>query len=238
MDLLGLCLEDSLFAALYEGLCNLESKWQTSSPVDMWVRALSARHKLSQSKRPDLLLRQLFVNLKPNEAVVVEAILMCILINEDRSTAPSPLKDALARMLLAHIDTWRIVHDEFRESENQNEQKEYKVCQVDYSNMTIPTKACEQEPQQDKKLAHKFVSYALKSSNPKFCRDIHYILSRIDYEDGHIYEDELRRLVDQIDEMEKANHEPRKIVNNFHKDSCHFGQGSSMNGDVLLNNKN
>lgn len=233
MDLLDLCLEDSLFAALYEGLCNLESKWQTSSPVDMWVRALSARHKLSQSKRPDLLLRQLFVNLKPNEAVVVEAILMCILINEDRSTARSPLKDALARMLLAHSDTWSIVYEEFRESENQNEQKEYKVCQVDYSNMTIPTKACEQEPQQDKKLAHKFVSYALESSNPQLCRNIHYILWRIDYENGHIYEDELKRLAEQTDVMERANHKPSKIENNFHKDSCHFGTGSSMNGDVL-----
>ena len=131
---LRLFLMDDLFASLYGGLCNLESKWQTSSPIDMWVRALSARYKLSQSKRPDLLLQQLFVNLKPNEAVVVEAIIMCILINEDRSTAPSPLKDALARMLLAHIDTWRIVHDEFRESERQYEQKKYKDCLTAYSN--------------------------------------------------------------------------------------------------------
>ncbi len=119
-----------------------------------------------------------------------------------------------------------------------NEQKEYKVCQVDYSNKAFPTKTCEQEPHQDKKLAHKFVSYALKSSSPQLCRDIHYILSQIDYEDGHIYEDELKWLAEQTDEMERANHEPSKIVNNFHKDSCHFGTGSSMNGDVLLNNKN
>lgn len=238
IDLLNLCFEDSLFAALYGGLCNLESKWQTSSPVDMWVRALSARHKLSQSKRPDLLLQQLFVDLKPNEAVVVETILLYMLVNEDRSTESSPLKDALLQMLITRDDTWSIVYEEFRESENQNEQKEYKVCQVDYSNMTIPTKSCEQEPQQDKKLAHKFVSYALKSSNPQLCRDIHYLFSQIDYEDGHIYEDELKWLAEQTDEMERANHEPSKIVNNFHKDSCHFGQGSSMNGDVLLNNKN
>ena len=72
IDLLNLCLEDSLFAALYEALCNLENKWHTSSPVDMWIEALSARQKLSKSRRPDLLLRQLFVGSNPNEAVVVK----------------------------------------------------------------------------------------------------------------------------------------------------------------------
>ena len=92
IDLLTICLEDSLFAALYDALCNLETKWHTSSPVDMWIEALSARQKLSKSRRPDLLLRQLFVGLNPNEAVVAKAILMWILFNEDRSTGKSPLK--------------------------------------------------------------------------------------------------------------------------------------------------
>ena len=48
IDLLTICLEDSLFAALYDALCNLETKWHTSSPVDMWIEALSARQKLSK----------------------------------------------------------------------------------------------------------------------------------------------------------------------------------------------
>ena len=72
IELLNICLEDSLFAALYEALCHLETKWHTSSPVDMWIEALSARQKLSKSRRPDLLLRQLFAGSNPNETVVVE----------------------------------------------------------------------------------------------------------------------------------------------------------------------
>lgn len=150
IDLLDICLEDSLFAALYEGLCKLEKKLQTSSPADMWVKALSARHKMAQSKRPDLLLQQLFVDLEPHEAVVVEAILLYMLLNEDRSTESSPLLFKLCQMLKARDEIWNIVYAEFRESEKQNEQNGHEVRQEDYSNMEIPTKACEQEPQQDK----------------------------------------------------------------------------------------
>ena len=139
IDLLTICLEDSLFAALYDALCNLETKWHTSSPVDMWIEALSARQKLSKSRRPDLLLRQLFVGLNPNEAVVAKAILMWILFNEDRSTGKSPLKDALARMLLEHHETWNVVYSEFRKSESRNEQMGYEITQTDNAKKYLKT---------------------------------------------------------------------------------------------------
>lgn len=235
IDLLNICLEDSLFAALYEALCNLENKWHTSSPVDMWIEALSARQKLSKSRRPDLLLRQLFVGLNHNEAVVVKAILMWILFNEDRNTGKSPLKDALARMLLEHHETWNIVYSEFRESENRNELMGYYITQTDYSQNTVPTKVQCQELSENCNLAHEMVSYALESHNHQLCYALYYILSHIDYQKGHIYEYEVRRLANQTDEMEKASHEPRKVENIFQKDSCNFGPGSTQNGNVLLN---
>lgn len=234
IDLLNLCLEDSLFAALYEALCNLENKWHTSSPVDMWIEALSARQKISKSRRPDLLLRQLFVGSNPNETVVVKAILMWILFNEDRNTQKSPLKDALARMLLEHIETWNVVYSEFRESESRNEQLGYEITQTDYSQNAVPTKVQCQEISQNCNLAHEMVSYALESHNHQLCYALYYILSHIDYQRGHIYEDEVRRLANQTDEMEKASHEPRKVENIFQKDSCNFGLGSTLNGDVSL----
>lgn len=234
IDLLNLCLEDSLFAALYETLCNLENKWHTSSPVDMWIEALSARQKISKSRRPDLLLRQLFVGSNPNETVVVKAILMWILFNEDRNTQKSPLKDALARMLLEHIETWNVVYSEFRESESRNEQLGYEITQTDYSKNAVPTKVQCQEISQNCNLAHEMVSYALESHNHQLCYALYYILSHIDYQRGHIYEDEVRRLANQTDEMEKASHEPRKVENIFQKDSCNFGLGSTLNGDVSL----
>ena len=234
IDLLNLCLEDSLFAALYEALCNLENKWHTSSPVDMWIEALSARQKISKSRRPDLLLRQLFVGSNPNETVVVKAILMWILFNEDRNTQKSPLKDALARMLLEHIETWNVVYSEFRECESRNEQLGYEITQTDYSKNAVPTKVQCQEISQNCNLAHEMVSYALESHNHQLCYALYYILSHIDYQRGHIYEDEVRRLANQTDEMEKASHEPRKVENIFQKDSCNLGLGSTLNGDVSL----
>ena len=235
IDLLNICLEDSLFAALYDALCNLETKWHTSSPVDMWIEALSARQKLSKSRRPDLLLRQLFVGLNPNEAVVAKAILMWILFNEDRSTGKSPLKDALARMLLEHHETWNVVYSEFRKSESRNEQMGYEITQTDYSKNAVPAKVQCQELSQNCNLAHEMVSYALESHNHQMCYALYYILSRIDYQKGHIYEDEVQRLAKRTNEMEKANHEPRKVENIFQKDSCNFGPGSTQNGNVSLN---
>lgn len=235
IDLLNLCLEDSLFAALYEALCNLENKWHTSSPVDMWIEALSARQKISKSRRPDLLLRQLFVGSNPNETVVVKAILMWILFNEDRNTQKSPLKDALARMLLEHIETWNVVYSEFRECESRNEQLGYEITQTDYSKNAVPTKVQCQEISQNCNLAHEMVSYALESHNHQLCYALYYILSHIDYQRGHIYEDEVRRLANQTDEMEKASHEPRKVENIYQKGSCNFGPGSTQNGDLSLN---
>ena len=235
IELLNICLEDSLFAALYEALCNLENKWHTSSPVDMWIEALSARQKLSKSRRPDLLLRQLFAGSNPNETVVVEAILMWILFNEDRNIGKSPLKDALAIMLLEHHETCNIVYSEFRESESRNEQMGYDITQTDYSKNTVPTKVQCQKLSQNCDLAHEMVSYALESHNHQLCYALYHILSHIDYKKGHIYEDEVIRLANQTDEMEKASHEPRKVENIYQKGSCNFGLGSTQNGNLSLN---
>lgn len=235
IDLLNICLEDSLFAALYEALCNLENKWHTSSPVDMWIEALSARQKLSKSRRPDLLLRQLFVGSNPNEAVVVKAILMWILFNEDRSIEKSPLKDTLKSMLLEHHETWNVVYSEFRESESRNEQMGYEICQTDYSKNAIPTNVQSQELSQNCNLVHEMVSCALESHDHNLCVALYHILTRIDYQKGHIYEDEVIRLANQIDEMEKASHEPRKVENIYQKGSCNFGFGSTQNANLSLN---
>lgn len=234
IGLLNICLEDSLFAALYEALCNLQNKWHTSSPVDMWIEALSAKQELSKSIRPDLLLRQLFVGSNPNEAVIVKAILMWMLFNEDRSKGQSPLKDALAKMMLEHVETWNVVYSAFRESESRNEQMGYDIIQTDYSGNAVLTKAQCQESSECCGLVHEMVSYALESHNQQLCHALYYILSRMDYQKGHVYEDEVRRLADQTDEMEKACHEPRKVENYFQKDSCNFGIGSTMNGNVSL----
>lgn len=237
IDLLNLCLEDSLFAALYEGLCNLEKKWHTLSPVHMWIEALSSRQKLSKSRRPDLLLRQLFVGSNPNEAVVVEAILMWILFNEDRNTEKSPLKDALARMLLEHHETWNVIYSEFRESESRNEQMGYDITQTDYSKNAVPTKVQCQELSENCNLAHEMVSYALESHNHQLCYALYYILSHIDYQKEHIYEDEVRRLANQTDEMEKASHEPRNVVQEQHNHNCQQFMGEMKNPNFITQSK-
>ena len=109
----------------------------------------------------------------------------------------------------------------------------YEITQTDYSKNAVPTKVQCQEISQNCNLAHEMVSYALESHNLQMCYALYYILSHIDYQEGHTYENEVRRLANQTDEMEKANHEPRKVENIFQKGSCNFEPGSTLNGDVL-----
>lgn len=235
IDLLNLCLEDSLFAALYEALSRLQQIWQTPSPVDMWVMALSARRNLDKSRRPDLLAGQLFGDADPHEAVVVEALVMWMLVNEDRNKKASPLKTALAVMLRKHGETWETVREEFRESEKRNEQAGYYVSQADYSDNDMAAAMCAHESPQDDSLVHDLVSTALQTANTEFCNTLYLLLSRIDCQKGHVYESDLKRLAAETDKIEMASHDPRSFVNNFYKNSCTFQQGSTMNGNVSSN---
>ena len=105
----------------------------------------------------------------------------------------------------------------------------------DYSNNAVPTEMHGRELSQDYKLIHDMVSMVLESHDLQMCRWLYIILTRMDLKNGHIYEDEVRRLADHIDWMQKAIYEPRKIENIYQKGSCNFGPGSTQNGNVLLN---
>lgn len=63
-------------------------------------------------------------------------------------------------------------------------------------------------------------------------KEILYILNK--YNSDH--DNKYKPYIDAL--YEEPGKKNTTQVNIFHKDSCHFGQGSSMNGDVLLNNKN
>lgn len=105
----------------------------------------------------------------------------------------------------------------------------------DYSNNAVPTEMHGRELSQDHKFAHDMVSCVLESHDLQMCQWLYIILTRIDYQKGHIYEDEVQRLADHIDWMQKAIYEPRKIENIYQKGSCNFGPGSTQNGNLSLN---
>lgn len=105
----------------------------------------------------------------------------------------------------------------------------------DYSNNAVPTEMHGRELSQDYKLIHDMVSMVLESHDLQMCRWLYIILTRMDLKNGHIYEEEVRRLADHIDWMQKAIYEPRKIENIYQKGSCNFGPGSTQNGDLSLN---
>ena len=77
------------------------------------------------------------------------------------------------------------------------------------------------------------VSEAVDSSNIALCEMLYFLLTRIDYQKGHIYEGEVKRLNSHIDEINKDSHKPLNIYNKYLANSCNFGPGSTQNGDTL-----
>lgn len=94
IDLLNICLEDNLFCALHNALCGFEKMWHTPSPVNVWMTALGIKHKLSESKRPELLLGYLFSNMTKREDLLVGAVLIYIISAEDWNSNSSPLNNS------------------------------------------------------------------------------------------------------------------------------------------------
>lgn len=236
IDLLNLCMEDDLFCALYEALCVFEKEWHTAQPVELWVEALQARKMLYGTRRPDLLLPQLFANMPSNDALITEALLMWMLFTEDWNTNATPLKDALSHLIVGFGEAWQRVYTEFRKSEQHNEELGYNIKQCVFYSKDIPFSAIEDSHAKGSSLVHELVSEALNTHSPELCRALYYILSHIDYQKDHVFESEVKRLAGLTDGIEKEEHEPRKIErhNHFAKDSVRFEAGSTMNGDVTI----
>ena len=228
IDLLNICLEDNLFCALHNALCGFEKMWHTPSPVNVWMTALGIKHKLSESKRPELLLGYLFSNMTKREDLIVGAVLIYIISAEDWNSNSSPLKDELLKRLMAHGQDLNIVFSEFRKSEEWNEQQGYFVTQTNYSN-TVNTQI-KVSPEGNNGVRD-LVSEAMDSSNIALCEMLYILLTRIDYQKGHIYEGEVKRLKYHIDEINKASHIPAVIYNTY-QDKCIFNAGSKQNGDI------
>lgn len=140
------------------------------------------------ARRPDLLIGQIFADVSAQEALLVEALLMWMLFTEDGGMAVSPLRESLARLLMAHGEAWHSVYDKFRESEGQNEQAGYTVAPCDYRSKEIPAPGRKEGRADNESLAHELVTEALSTHSPEICHTLYYILARIDCQKGHIYQ--------------------------------------------------
>ena len=129
---------------------------------------------------------------------------------------------------MAHGQDLNIVFSEFRKSEEWNEQQGYFVTQTNYSN-TVNTQM--KVLPEGNNGVRDLVSEAMDSSNIALCEMLYILLTRIDYQKGHIYEGEVKRLNNYIDEINKASHKPLNIYNTY-QDKCIFNAGSTQNGDI------
>ena len=112
-----------------------------------------------------------------------------------------------------------------------------KKLKNDYSNNAVPTKMHSQELSQDPNPVHDMVSCALESHNPQHCQSLYCILTRMDYQNGHIYEDEVQRLADHIDRMQKAIYEPRTVVQEQHNHNCQQFMGEIKSPNFITQSK-
>lgn len=91
----------------------------------------------------------------------------------------------------------------------------------------FPTETYDRKLSQDPNAIHNLVSMVLEMHNLQECENLLNLLTRYDYEKGHIYEDEVRRLAAKIDEMHKAIYAPRMIVKKQHNHNCQH-QGAAQ----------
>lgn len=107
----------------------------------------------------------------------------------------------------------------------------------DYSNNAVPTEMHGRELSQDHKFVHDMVSMVLESHDQQMCRWLFIILTRMDFKKNHIYEDEVRRLVDHTDRMHKASHEPRTVVKEQHNHNCQQFMGEIKSSNFITQSK-
>ena len=107
----------------------------------------------------------------------------------------------------------------------------------DYSNNAVPTEMHGRELSQDHKFVHDMVSMVLESHDQQMCRWLFIILTRMDLKKNHIYEDEVRRLVDHTDRMHKASHEPRTVVKEQHNHNCQQFMGEIKSPNFITQSK-
>lgn len=231
LTLLKVCLEDELFAALFKALSYFEKEWKTGTPVEVWVSALMARGELVDTPHPELFVERLFDDLPDNKALLCEAVLFWMLTVEDWSTKVTALKETLARMLLGYGERWNTVFSLFRDSEVEYEKMGHSVKQCDYVGKKLPGISYSSPNGID---ARELVDLALSSFSIEMCGNLYLILSYLDGKKGHIYQVEVDRLYDGVVELRKKELE-KNVINKYEKGSCLFGPGSTMNGNVSLN---
>lgn len=101
----------------------------------------------------------------------------------------------------------------------------------------FPTETYGRELSQDPNAIHNLVSMVLKMHNLQECENLLNLLTRYDYQKGHIYEDEVRRLQAKIDEMHKAIYAPRMVVKKQHNHNCQQFMGKMKNPKFITQSK-
>lgn len=107
----------------------------------------------------------------------------------------------------------------------------------DYSNNAVPTKMHGRVLSQDPNPMHDYVSSVLESHDLQMCQTVYHSLVNHDYQKGHIYEDEVRRLQAKIDEMNKAIYAPRMIVKEQHNHNCQQFMGEMNSPNFITQSK-
>lgn len=127
-------LSDQLFCSLYSALNFMEEKYQAPSPINIWMDSLQIMQEIGNISRADLIIGRMFAEKSQIEALCEEAVVfyMHMAAGREESQKPTALKDALARLLIAHGELWKTLYMEIRKSEQDEESKGYYITPCDY----------------------------------------------------------------------------------------------------------
>ena len=228
-QLLGVCLSDQLFCAMYGALDYMHRHHHEPQPVEAWLAALAAMREISDAPRSDLMAD---MALGQGQSVSVLGIMLYMLMTQDMSHAaePSDLKDVLCKKL-SEQTLWPEFYEQVRLSEGKEEQKSRFVKEKDYSRQSLISVT---DGRTDTELAKELVTTTLSLNDSDYCRKLELVLSRISDQHDGIYAKEVEMLRGASDEAAGEQTEVLKGMAGDLKANNSKHGGTIVQGDLVM----
>ncbi len=226
--LLQVCMQDQLFCTMYGPLTHMHRKYQSPSPVAVWMESLSALHEICESPRPDLMAEEIL----DGADMCIVATLFYMLVTQEMSSGKddAELKDELCS-LLARSEHWKEFYDMVRSSEAREEAHGRFVAETDYSSKVISSY---NNYDADTGVVADLVSAVLEVNNANFSYAVAYLLRRINEQHDGAFSGEIRRLEQAIREENSKSYSMLKQISRQQEDSNRYLKSSATRPNVTI----
>lgn len=197
--LFDLCIQDQLFCTMYKPLNMMHKKYNSPSPINVWMSSLIIIHEILESPRPDMKANMLLEN--ADMSIIGVVLYILFVENMDNPQEYSEVKDILCGML-NQCEHWQEFYEQVRLSEDQEEQNGRYVRTTDYKSKIIPKV---EENFSGIDVVKELVNMTVATNDYIFGRSLAHLLRRIDDQHNGVYHSEILSLESFVDEVAKRN---------------------------------